>query len=601
MSDPGLASGLSLASSTPPETAAPAHAPPPTPPLPSANGASTLPPAPLSSTLPPEPASIASDQPPPTSKVAATTPPALAAAATVVTPAAAVVTPLAAVAAQALAIEPEPTWSENWAYLPSWMTSMVVHLSFVLLLAIFGTVHHFSSPNESPVVSTDASDGPGGPGDDMLDAAELPGSGNLEDAPTIPIEQLPELPPGDAVASLIGPITADLPKAAELPAAGGGGAAGGQAIAASGGGGEGLGLGSGFSWRLKGQGRADAVRHGGGTPESEYAVQMALRWLAEHQNYDGSWTFEHQKSPKCHGSCGDPGFIPGKIAATSMALLPFLGCGQTHQEGEHKKKVEMGLRFLVRSMEMQGELGSLYEMGGQMYGHGLAAITLCEAYGMTHDPSLAAPAQAAANFIVAAQDSNGGGWRYRPGEPGDTSVVGWQLMALKSAKMAYLKVPDDTFRKAGYFLDSVQSERGSTYGYQEPSARRPATTAIGLLSRMYLGWPKEHEGLQRGVHILSTLGPSTDQTAMRNNMYYNYYATQVMHHYGGYPWQRWNAVMRDYLIRTQANRGHEIGSWYLDGDIHTAAGGRLYCTSMAAMTLEVYYRYMPLYREQVTK
>jgi hypothetical protein len=481
------------------------------------------------------------------------------------------------------------------------MTSMVVHLSFVLLLAIFGTVHHFSSPSESPVVSTDGTDGNGGLGDDMLDAAELPGSGNLEDAPAIPIEQLPELPPGDAVASLIGPITADLPKTAELPTVGGGGGASdGHLIPPSGGGGDGLGLGQGFSLRT-GPGRAEAGRRGGASPESEYAVQMALRWLGEHQNYDGSWTFEHQKSPKCHGACGDPGFIPGKIAATSMALLPFLGCGQTHQEGEHKKKVEMGLRFLVRSMEMQGELGSLYEMGGQMYGHGLASIALCEAYGMTHDPSLAAPAQAAANFIVAAQDSNGGGWRYRPGEPGDTSVVGWQLMALKSAKMAYLKVPDDTFRKAGYFLDSVQSERGSTYGYQEPTARRPATTAIGLLSRMYLGWPKENEGLQRGVHILSTLGPSTDQTAMRNNMYYNYYATQVMHHYGGYPWQRWNAVMRDYLIRTQANRGHELGSWCLDGDIHGSAGGRLYCTSMAAMTLEVYYRYMPLYREQVTK
>jgi hypothetical protein len=287
--------------------------------------------------------------------------------------------------------------------------------------------------------------------------------------------------------------------------------------------------------------------------------------------------------------------------ATGLALLPFLGSGQTHTEGRYKSTIRRGLSYLVNHMRVGAQGGALNESGGAMYSHGLASIALCEAYAMTHDKDLLAPAQAALDFICFAQDSAGGGWRYKPHQPGDTSIVGWQLMALKSAKMAYLKVPDDTFRKAGYFLDSVQSERGSTYGYQEPSARRPATTAIGLLSRMYLGWPKEHEGLQRGVHILSTLGPSTDQTAMRNNMYYNYYATQVMHHYGGYPWQRWNAVMRDYLIRTQANRGHEIGSWYLDGDIHTAAGGRLYCTSMAAMTLEVYYRYMPLYREQVTK
>ena len=97
---------------------------------------------------------------------------------------------------------------------------------------------------------------------------------------------------------------------------------------------------------------------------------------------------------------------------------------------------------------------------------------------------------------------------------------------------------------------------------------------------------------------LGQLGPSTDTTAMnRNNMYYNYYATQVMHHYGGYPWQRWNAVMREYLIRRNAiEERHEIGSWFLEGSDHGGpAGGRLYCTALAAMTLEVYYRHMPLY------
>ena len=116
---------------------------------------------------------------------------------------------------------------------------------------------------------------------------------------------------------------------------------------------------------------------------------------------------------------------------------------------------------------------------------------------------------------------------------------------------------------------------------------------------MYLGWKHETRALQKGVHALTQLGPSTDKTAMKNNMYYNYYATQVMHHFSGYPWQRWNAVMREYLIATQATKGHETGSWFLDGsDDGSRAGGRLYCTAMAAMTLEVYYRYMPLYRPQ---
>ena len=176
-------------------------------------------------------------------------------------------------------------------------------------------------------------------------------------------------------------------------------------------------------------------------------------------------------------------------------------------------------------------------------------------------------------------------------------------MALKSAQMAYLRVPPSTMRKAGYFLDHVQSDRGAVYGYQRPESRRPATTAIGLLCRMYLGWKQDHDALQRGVQMLGQLGPSTDKSrGMTNNMYYNYYATQVMHHFGGYPWQRWNSVMREYLIETQSTIGHEAGSWFLDGsDDGIHAGGRLYCTALAAMTLEVYYRYMPLYRPQVNQ
>jgi hypothetical protein len=79
-------------------------------------------------------------------------------------------------------------------------------------------------------------------------------------------------------------------------------------------------------------------------------------------------------------------------------------------------------------------------------------------------------------------------------------------------------------------------------------------------------------------------------------MYYNYQATQVMHHCGGKQWRQWNARLRDHLIRSQARSGHEHGSWYFD-DKHSAQGGRLYNTAMAAMMLQVYYRYLPLYGE----
>lgn len=354
--------------------------------------------------------------------------------------------------------------------------------------------------------------------------------------------------------------------------------------------------------RLSERGRAALVKADGGTPQSEAAVGLALKWLANHQLADGSWSFDHTRAPKCGKQCRNPGALgDARIAATAMGLLPFLGQGHTQKSGDYKRTVDRGLYFLTRAMRTTGGNGSLNERGGQMYGHGLASIALCEAYGLTHDQSLKAPAQACLNYIVMAQDPVGGGWRYSPRQPGDTSVVGWQLMALKSGHMAYLKVPPQTVAGASQFLDEVQDEYGARYGYTGPGGGA-ATSAIGLLCRLYLGWKPTHNAMQRGAGYLEKMGPSINDAnhpAGKNNFYYNYYATQVMHHLGGYPWQQWNAVMRDYLIKTQAQKGHETGSWYFDGGDHgQSGGGRLYFTSLSAMILEVYYRHMPLYRKQ---
>jgi hypothetical protein len=226
-----------------------------------------------------------------------------------------------------------------------------------------------------------------------------------------------------------------------------------------------------------------------------------------------------------------------------------------------------------------------------MYSHGLAAIALTEAYAMTRDRGLYGPAQQALNFICYAQDPVGGGWRYQPRQAGDTSVVGWQLMALKSGHMAYLRVPPITIQRASRFLDSVQANNGANYGYTHPG-EGPGTTAIGLLCRMYLGWPKDHPALERGVRWLVERGPS------KTDMYYNYYATQVLRHMEGDLWKKWNNEIRDWLVNTQVREGHERGSWWVNGGHQTDKGGRLYVTCMATMILEVYYRHMPIYRKQ---
>ncbi len=334
--------------------------------------------------------------------------------------------------------------------------------------------------------------------------------------------------------------------------------------------------------------RGNMVKAGGGNDASEAAVAAALKWLALHQRPDGSWSFDHR-----HGPCkSNPGGLSEAFnGATGMALLPFLGAGQTHKEGQYKDTVKGGLAYLIRSIKLKQEgglaTGSLTD-AGTMYTHGICSIVLCEAYAMTNDRELMAPAQAAINYIVYAQDPVGGGWRYQAKQPGDTSAVGWQLMALKSGHMAYLAVPPGTVKGASVFLDSVQADSGAAYGYTNPG-EAPGTTSVGLLSRMYLGWKKDNPPLQRGVERLSKMGPS------KSNMYFNYYATQIMRHNGGDPWTKWNNVMRDQYVNTQAKNGPEKGSWFIPGDHGSERGGRIYCTSMATMVLEVYYRHMPIY------
>jgi hypothetical protein len=329
--------------------------------------------------------------------------------------------------------------------------------------------------------------------------------------------------------------------------------------------------------------RARLVVERGGSPASELAVERGLAWLAAHQHADGGWRFDLDSGP-CAGRCRHGGNDKSTTAATALALLPFLGAGETPLTGPHGPVVADGLAYL-RSRAIASPHGADLQEGS-LYGQGLAAIALSEAAAMTGDPDLKAAAQAAIDFIVHAQHPRGG-WRYYPGQPGDTTVVGWQWMALKSGQMAGLDVPPETLERAGEFLDSVQSDDGAAYGYQRGDAR-PTSTAIGLLCRMYSGWRRYDTRLVRGIERLAERGPSYD------DMYFNYYAAQVLHHQDGKHWPAWNEQLRKHLVQSQATRDHEAGSWQFN-DRHTAPGGRLCDTALAVMILEVYYRYLPLY------
>lgn len=324
----------------------------------------------------------------------------------------------------------------------------------------------------------------------------------------------------------------------------------------------------------------------GGTPESEAAVERGLAWLSSAQLHNGAWHFNHHAGP-LRGKCSNPGSVVSTTGATALGLLPFLGAGITpDSDSPHALAVTRGLNYLLSRQHVTLVGSDLQE--GTMYAQGLATLALCESYAMTGNSQLGEAAQRAIDFICYAQHEEGG-WRYTPGQPGDITVTGWQLMALKSGQMAQLEVPTETVVRATQFLTSLQSDEGASYGYLEPG-QLPSPTAIGLLMRMYTGWSRDDPRLARGVAYVAGLGPSHD------DLYFNYYATQLLHHYDGPQWDAWNEEMRQMLIRTQAKEGAERGSWFF-ADRHGAQGGRHYNTAMAIMILEVYYRYMPLYTE----
>ena len=184
--------------------------------------------------------------------------------------------------------------------------------------------------------------------------------------------------------------------------------------------------------------RTQMVLAEGGSMYTEAAVAQGLL-AAQHQADDGHWSLDHfHEHGDCNGRCGGQGFVHSDVAGTALALLPFLGAGQTHTRGIYQSTVRAGLEWWLVE---QKKIGDLRGAGrGTMYAHGIATIALCEAYALTGDEMFRDPAQRAINWIVRAQHRssgrNGGGWRYEPGPPGDTSVVGWQLMAPASGRMA---------------------------------------------------------------------------------------------------------------------------------------------------------------------
>jgi Squalene-hopene cyclase C-terminal domain len=438
--------------------------------------------------------------------------------------------------------------------LPSWLVSLLLHVTLILVLALVPMIEEIAAPftisgtlgTEDVTVPFEISD--------MSNNAKIDGEINL--TPAVDVESLVkvDLTTQEPVEpALFGSLAAKTTPEMSL---------------------------SGRSGSLK----ASLLAAYGGTAGTEKAVEEGLAWLVKQQRSDGTWSL---RGPYSNG-----GTTENKSAATAMALLALVGAGNTHRDGKYQTNVHRGLNAMIAMQDADGFFAGDAHERQQMYAQGQCTIAICEIFGMTSDSSLKDRAQRALEFAERSQ-SREGGWRYQPREDSDTSVTGWFVMALMSGRMAGLSTDNRTLKGVDRFLDSVQSDNGSRYSYTELSRPSFSMTAEGLLCREYLGWGRDDPRLIRGCELLAE--QTINENVRERSYYYWYYATQTLHHFGGSPWEKWNVAMRKELPKLQVNDGKDRGSWPPQGDEHASSGGRLFATCFSIYCLEVYYRHLPLY------
>ena len=386
--------------------------------------------------------------------------------------------------------------------------------------------------------------------------------------------------------------------------------------------------------------RMSPLRHqftmqNGGDVNTEAAVELALAWLARAQSPDGGWNAaEHGAgretavaTNRAESENRQNAGLKANTAMTGLSLLAFLGAGHTHIEGQYKDNVANGVRYLLSQQLPSGDLSGRGQIGreptvrfARMYSHGMAALSLAEAYGMTGDHALLPAIKSACQYSVNAMNPRTGGWRYEfPTEdPGDLSQFGWQAMLLNSASNhgSFIVTPQTRFLMQR-FLDSVTTGRDGGLAVYRPQAGQmaspeqatPAMTAEAMATRLLQGFPLPPSAAEEGQRMLLRNLPGRSE----ENLYYWYYATIAMYQLRGESatdsppigitnnsmeeaWKKWNESLKLQLCSTQVPRGKSEGSWN-PTCIWGGYGGRVYSTAVACMCLEVYYRYLPMYKQ----
>lgn len=316
--------------------------------------------------------------------------------------------------------------------------------------------------------------------------------------------------------------------------------------------------------------RADCAERVRMDDATKKATARALKWLAETQNSDGSWSdgkYEHN------------------TAITSFAILAFLSQGHLPGQGIHGPAVARGYRFLLASSRpSDGYL--VGARGGNMYAHGMATLALSQLWGMTGDEEIKPVLEKAVKLIYKCQSPEGG-WRYDPVPEGaDISVTIMQVMALRAAKNSGMHVPDETLTRAIAYIERCRDPQTGGFLYQ-PGHKRPgfARTAAGACVLQLAG---KYDAKQI-PDAIDYLKANFDE---REHFWYgHYYAVHAMHQVGGEEWAQWHSRLCKTLLPLQSPDGSWTGE-----RLDKKSVGPVYQTSIATIILSVPTHYLPIFQ-----
>ena len=364
------------------------------------------------------------------------------------------------------------------------------------------------------------------------------------------------------------------------------------------------GAGSKFGGRIgRGKGKL------GGGKGIEQALKDGLDWLRDHQAPEGYWDcdgFDGYCGKIGSTTCGGLGNPTHDVGMTGLALLAFLGEGSTTTQGTYKETVKRGIDWLRKQQDR--DTGQIGERSSHdfIYDHAIAALAITEAYYFSRNPILKRTAQKAINFINSARNAYGA-WRYDvpPIGENDTSVTGWMVLALTSAKEAKLDIDPEALSDSLLWLDEVTDTATGRVGYDGlgilssrtkanehfPPEKGEAMTAVGLLCRFFLGQdPESNPIMEKHADIIARSVPEWDPQGFGTDMYYWYYGSYAMFQMGGKHWKEWKTAMEKAVVNSQRKDGDEKGSWDPVGP-WGYVGGRVYSTALMVLCLEVYFRY----------